>query len=52
MNTLWMFVKAFVVGGLICDIGQLLVVRTKLTNVRMLVLFVLPRVVLTALGFY
>ena len=52
MNTLWMFVKAFVVGGLICDIGQLLVMRTKLTNARILVLFVVSGVVLTALGVY
>ena len=52
MNTLWMFVKAFVVGGLICDIGQLLVMRTKLTNARILVLFVVSGVVLTALGAY
>ena len=52
MNTLWMFVKAFVVGGLICDIGQLLIMRTKLTNARILVLFVVSGVVLTAVGVY
>ena len=52
MNELWMFVKAFVVGGLICDIGQLLIMRTKLTNARILVLFVVSGVILTALGVY
>lgn len=52
MNELWMFVKAFVVGGLICDIGQLLIMRTKLTNARILVLFVISGVILTALGVY
>ena len=52
MNTLWMLLKAFVVGGLICDVGQLLVMRTKLTNARILVLFVVSGVVLTALGVY
>ena len=52
MNTLWMFVKAFVVGGLICDIGQLLVMRTKLTNARILVIFVVSGVALTGLGLY
>ena len=52
MNTLWMFLKAFVVGGLICDIGQLLIMRTKLTNARILVLFVVSGVVLTAVGVY
>ena len=52
MNTAWLFVKAFVVGGLICDVGQLLIMRTKLTNARILVLFVVSGVVLTALGVY
>ena len=52
MDTLWLFVKAFVVGGLICDVGQLLILRTKLTNARILVLFVVSGVALTALGWY
>jgi stage V sporulation protein AE len=47
-----MFLKAFLVGGLICDVGQLLIMRTKLTNARILVLFVVSGVVLTALGVY
>ena len=52
MDTLWLFVKAFIVGGLLCDVGQLLVMNTKLTNARILVLFVVSGVVLTALGVY
>ena len=52
MSTFWMFVKAFAVGGLICDIGQLLIMRTKLTNARILVIFVVSGVALTALGLY
>lgn len=52
MDTLWIFIKAFVVGGLICDIGQILIMRTKLTNARILVLFVISGVILTALGIY
>lgn len=52
MDTLWTFVKAFVVGGLICDIGQILIMRTKLTNARILVLFVVSGVILTAVGIY
>lgn len=52
MDTLWIFIKAFVVGGLICDIGQILIMRTKLTNARILVLFVVSGVILTALGIY
>ena len=52
MDTVWLFVKAFVVGGLICVIGQLLILRTKLTNARILVLFVVSGVALTGLGLY
>ena len=52
MNTALMFVKAFCVGGLICVIGQVLMQLTKLTAARILVLFVVSGVVLTALGLY
>ena len=52
METIWMFIKAFVVGGLICCVGQALIMNTKLTNARILVLFVVSGVVLTALGLY
>jgi len=37
---LMQFVRAFVVGGLICVIGQLLIDKTKLTPARILVIFV------------
>ena len=52
MDTVWIFIKAFLVGGLICDVGQLLIMNTKLTNARILVLFVVSGAVLTALGVY
>ena len=52
MSTFLMFVKAFCVGGLICVIGQVLMQLTKLTSARILVLFVVSGVVLTALGLY
>ena len=52
MDTVWLFVKAFVVGGLICDAGQFLIMNTKLTNARILVIFVVSGVVLTAAGVY
>ena len=35
-----MYLKAFLVGGLICVLGQILIDRTKLTPARILVLFV------------
>ena len=47
-----MIVKAFVVGGCICVIGQLLIDLTKLTPARILVLFVTSGVALTAIGLY
>ena len=47
-----LFVKAFCVGGLICVIGQILMQTTKLTSARILVLFVVAGVVLTAAGWW
>lgn len=46
------FLKAFLIGGLICLIGQLLIDLTKLTPARILVMFVILGVVLGALGLY
>jgi len=46
-NLDWMLLlKAFVVGGLICIIGQILIDKTKLTPARILVVFVTTGVVL------
>ena len=44
--------KAFLVGGLICVIGQLLIDRTALTPGKILVLFVVCGVVLGGVGLY
>jgi len=46
------YVKAFVVGGLICVIGQILIDKTRLTPAKILVSFVVAGVVLGALGVY
>ncbi len=46
------FVKAFLVGGFICMIGQILILKTKLTSARILVIFVTSGVILTAVGIY
>lgn len=43
---------AFLVGGFICLIGQVLIDYTKLTPARILVSFVVSGVVLTAIGIY
>lgn len=52
MEMLWEYGKAFVVGGLICLVGQILIDKTKLTPARILVLFVTLGVVLAAVGLY
>ncbi|MEG0091322.1 MAG: stage V sporulation protein AE [Oscillospiraceae bacterium] len=46
MNYVW----AFLVGGLICVVGQVLIDLTNLTPARILVVFVVSGVVLSALG--
>ena len=46
------YLKAFVVGGLFCVVGQVLIDRTKLTPARILVGFVVAGVVLSAFGLY
>ena len=45
-------VKAFLVGGCFCAVGQLFIDRTKLTPARILVAYVVIGVVLGALGLY
>lgn len=46
------FLKAFLIGGLICVIGQILIDTTKLTPARILVLFVVLGVILGGTGLY
>ena len=46
------FIKAFVIGGVLCAIGQIIIDKTKLTPARLLVLYVVAGVVLTAAGVY
>lgn len=49
---IFMFIKAFVVGGLICVIAQIIINFTDLTAGKILVYFMLSGVVLQALGIY
>lgn len=46
------YLKAFVVGGLLCLIGQILIDKTKLTPARILVSYVVIGVFLGAIGVY
>ena len=46
------YIKAFVIGGLLCVIGQILIDKTKLTPARILVSYVVIGVFLGAVGLY
>ena len=49
----WMLLlRCFIVGGLICVVGQILIDKTKLTSARILVLFVTIGAILGGLGLY
>ena len=47
-----MMIKAFLVGGALCMLGQILIDRTRLTPARILSGYVVAGVVLSALGLY
>jgi stage V sporulation protein AE len=46
------YIKAFIVGGILCVIGQLLIDKTKLTPARILVSYVVIGVILGGIGIY
>lgn len=46
------YIKVFIIGGLICVVGQILMDTTKLTPAHILVVFVTSGVILTAIGIY
>ena len=52
MDTFLMFVKAFLVGGGICLIGQIIINYTHLTNGKILVLFLVAGAILEGFGLY
>ncbi|MCC8076708.1 MAG: stage V sporulation protein AE [Clostridiales bacterium] len=52
MELFWQFVRAFLCGGLICAVGQVLIDRTSLTPAKILTAYVVAGVVLGALGLY
>ncbi len=47
-----MYIKVFAIGGLICLIGQILVITTKMTSARILVTFLVLGAFLEAVGVY
>ena len=46
------YIYAFLIGGLLCTLAQVLIDRTKLTPARILVMYVTAGVALTAFGLY
>ena len=46
------YIKAFLIGGALCLIGQILIDKTKLTPARILVSYVVVGVILGAVGLY
>lgn len=46
------YLKAFLIGGILCAIGQILIDKTKLTPARILVSYVVAGVLLGAVGLY
>ncbi len=52
MEMLIGFLKAFIVGGIFCALGQILVDKTKLTPARILSIYVVGGLVLSAVGVY
>lgn len=46
------YLKAFLIGGALCLIGQILIDKTKLTPARILVCYVVIGVILGAVGIY
>lgn len=52
MDIFWEYARAFLCGGVLCLIGQILIDKTSLTPARILVVYVVSGVVLGGLGLY
>lgn len=52
METVFQYIKAFAVGGMLCVLGQILIDLTKLTPARILTIYVVAGVILGAVGVY
>lgn len=47
-----MYIKAFLVGGALCALGEIIILKTKLTPARILVCYITAGVILSAVGLY
>ena len=52
MNDWYVYLIVFLTGGAVCFIGEILVIKTKMTTARILVTFVVLGVFLQAIGIY
>ena len=52
MELIWTYMKAFLVGGSLCLVGQVLIDKTKLTPARILTAYVVTGVILSGMGIY
>lgn len=52
MDTFLRYMQVFLVGGIICTIGQILIIKTKLTSARILVFFVMLGAIIEGIGWY
>lgn len=52
MEIFWEYARAFLCGGILCLIGQILIDKTSLTPAKILVIYVVSGVVLGGLGLY
>ena len=52
MDTVFQYITAFAVGGMLCVLGQILIDLTKLTPARILTIYVVAGVILGAVGVY
>ncbi len=52
LDALLPYLRAFLVGGILCVIAQILIDKTKLTPARILVIYVVAGVILGAVGLY
>ena len=52
LNSIMMYLKVILVGGSICMIAQLIVIRTKITPARILVIFLMVGAILGGFGLY
>ncbi len=52
METILLYLKVFLVGGILCAIGEALILKTKLSPARILVVYIVAGVILSATGLY